>query len=46
MIITTHNLSLGEEAEQVITLEDGRILREEPGHGGSADSPVAFQKTG
>jgi len=33
LIITTHNLALGHEADRVITLEDGRILREEPGRG-------------
>jgi ABC-type lipoprotein export system ATPase subunit len=31
VIITTHNLALGYEADRVITLEDGRILREEAG---------------
>ncbi len=31
MIVTTHNLALGYEADRVITLEDGRILREERG---------------
>jgi len=33
LIITTHNLALGYEADRVITLEDGRILRDEPGRG-------------
>ncbi|HNV72650.1 MAG TPA: ATP-binding cassette domain-containing protein, partial [Candidatus Ozemobacteraceae bacterium] len=31
VIITTHNLALGYLADRVITLEDGRILREETG---------------
>jgi putative ABC transport system ATP-binding protein len=31
LIITTHNLALGYESDRVITLEDGKILREEPG---------------
>ena len=29
VIITTHNLALGYEADRVITLEDGRIIKEE-----------------
>ena len=33
VIITTHNLALGYQADRVITLEDGRILKEEAGHG-------------
>ncbi len=33
VIITTHNLALGYEADRVVTLEDGRIVKEErPGH--------------
>ena len=31
IIITTHNLAFGYEADRVITLEDGRIVREEVG---------------
>lgn len=31
VVITTHNLALGYRADRVITLEDGRILREEAG---------------
>jgi ABC-type lipoprotein export system ATPase subunit len=31
ILITTHNLALGYEADRVITLEDGKILKEEPG---------------
>ena len=31
ILITTHNLALGYEADRVITLEDGRILKEESG---------------
>ena len=31
LIITTHNLALGYQADRVITLEDGRILKEEAG---------------
>jgi putative ABC transport system ATP-binding protein len=31
ILITTHNLALGYEADRVITLEDGRILKEEAG---------------
>ncbi len=31
VVITTHNLHLGYRADRVITLEDGRILREEAG---------------
>ena len=31
LVVTTHNLALGRRAHRVITLEDGRILREEPG---------------
>ena len=31
VIVTTHNLSLGYLADRVITLEDGRILKEERG---------------
>ncbi len=38
VVITTHNLALGYEADRVITLEDGRILREEPGR---AAAPAA-----
>ena len=38
ILITTHNLALGYEADRVITLEDGRILREEPGR---AAAPLA-----
>ena len=41
LIITTHNLALGYEADRVITLEDGRILREEPGRG----TPPAPRRT-
>ena len=33
LVVTTHNLALGHEADRVITLEDGKILREEPGRG-------------
>jgi ABC-type lipoprotein export system ATPase subunit len=33
LIITTHNLALGYESDRVITLEDGKILREEQGRG-------------
>jgi ABC-type lipoprotein export system ATPase subunit len=33
LIVTTHNLALGYEADRVITLEDGRILKEEKGRG-------------
>lgn len=32
IIITTHNLVFGYEADRVITLEDGKIVREERGH--------------
>ncbi len=31
ILITTHNLALGYEADRVITLEDGKILKEEAG---------------
>ena len=31
LIITTHNLALGYQADRVITLEDGKILKEERG---------------
>lgn len=31
VIITTHNLALGYQADRVVTLEDGRILKEERG---------------
>ena len=31
ILITTHNLGLGCRADRVITLEDGKILKEEPG---------------
>lgn len=31
LLITTHNLALGYQADRVITLEDGKILREESG---------------
>lgn len=34
VILTTHNLVLGHQADRVITLEDGRIVREELGGGG------------
>ena len=39
IVITTHNLALGYESDRVITLEDGRILREEAGR--PAGAPVA-----
>ena len=29
IIITTHNMAFGYEADRVVTLEDGRILKEE-----------------
>ena len=32
IIITTHNLMFGYEADRVITLEDGKVVREEKGH--------------
>ncbi len=32
VILTTHNLALGHQADRVITLEDGRIVREEAGN--------------
>lgn len=42
LIITTHNLALGYQADRVITLEDGKILREEQGASGPAElSPGA-----
>lgn len=31
VIITTHNLALGYEADRVLTLEDGKLLKEEKG---------------
>jgi ABC-type lipoprotein export system ATPase subunit len=31
IIITTHNLSFGYQADRVITLEDGKIVKEETG---------------
>ena len=31
VIITTHNMALAYQADRVITLEDGRIVREEKG---------------
>ena len=31
IIITTHNTAFGYEADRVITLEDGRIVKEEKG---------------
>ena len=36
VIITTHNLAFGYQADRVITLEDGRILKEECGNIGRA----------
>lgn len=36
MIVTTHNLAFGYLADRVFTLHDGRIVKEEPGHGHSA----------
>ncbi len=33
IIITTHNLAFGYEADRVITLEDGRVIKEECGKG-------------
>ena len=32
IIITTHNLAFGYESDRVITLEDGKVVREEKGH--------------
>jgi ABC-type lipoprotein export system ATPase subunit len=37
LIITTHNLTLGYQADRVITLEDGKILREERGQSKSLE---------
>lgn len=37
IIITTHNLSFGYEADRVITLEDGKIVREERGQSRAAN---------
>jgi putative ABC transport system ATP-binding protein len=34
VIITTHNLALAYQADRIITLEDGRIVKEEKGPGG------------
>ncbi len=34
IIITTHNTAFGYEADRVVTLEDGRILKEEHPKGG------------
>ena len=31
VLVTTHNLALGYEADRVVTLEDGRIVKEEAG---------------
>ena len=31
VIITTHNLALGYQADRIITLEDGKIVKEEGG---------------
>ena len=33
VVLTTHNLVLGYQADRVITLEDGKIIREEAGSG-------------
>ena len=32
VVVTTHNLSLGYRADRVLTIEDGKIVREERGH--------------
>jgi lipoprotein-releasing system ATP-binding protein len=40
IVITTHNLTLGYESDRVITLEDGRILREEAGRPAGAAAGV------
>jgi len=32
VVVTTHNLALAAQADRIIHLEDGRILREEPGN--------------
>lgn len=40
VIITTHNLALGYQADRIITLEDGKIVREETG-GANASSQAA-----
>lgn len=34
ILLTTHNTAFGERAERVITLEDGRIVKEEDMRGG------------
>jgi putative ABC transport system ATP-binding protein len=36
VIVTTHNIHLSYQADRIITLEDGKILREERGLGGHA----------
>lgn len=36
VVLTTHNLALGYGADRVLTLEDGRVVREEPGRRGRA----------
>jgi len=33
VVVTTHNIHLGSQADRIITLEDGKILREERGAG-------------
>lgn len=38
VILTTHNLALGHQADRVITLEDGHIVKEEKG--GAASQPA------
>jgi putative ABC transport system ATP-binding protein len=43
LVITTHNLAFGYQADRVITLEDGRILKEEKGHGETRPSPSSSQ---
>lgn len=35
VIITTHNLALGYQADRIITIEDGKIVKEETGRGPS-----------
>jgi putative ABC transport system ATP-binding protein len=40
ILLTTHNSAFGYEADRVITLEDGRIVKEEIPHGKASPVPV------
>ncbi len=41
ILLTTHNPAFGYDADRVITLEDGKVVKEELGHGADAGVAVA-----